>query len=77
MLTKSFTLLFYLKKRSNYVKGKLPIYMRLTVDGKRIEVTTKRECEPSKWNSSSGRVSASCRPYRSQSPKKYCKLPRI
>ncbi|MCF0059874.1 site-specific integrase [Dyadobacter chenwenxiniae] len=56
MLTKSFTLLFYLKKRSNYVKGKLPIYMRLTVDGKRIEVATKRECEPTKWNSAAGRV---------------------
>ena len=55
MLTKSFTLLFYLKKRSNYVKGKLPIYMRLTVDGKRIELTTKRECEPEKWNPMSGR----------------------
>lgn len=28
MLTKSFTLLFYLKKRNNNVKGELPIYMR-------------------------------------------------
>jgi hypothetical protein len=55
MLTKSFTLLYYLKKRNNYVKGKLPIYMRLTVEGKRIELTTKRECEPEKWNSASGR----------------------
>ncbi|TLU92010.1 phage integrase SAM-like domain and Arm DNA-binding domain-containing protein [Dyadobacter sediminis] len=55
MLTKSFTLLFYLKKRNNYVKGKLPIYMRLTVDSQRIEISTKRECEPEKWNSSAGR----------------------
>ncbi|NIJ53008.1 phage integrase SAM-like domain-containing protein [Dyadobacter arcticus] len=39
MLTKSLTLLFYPKKRSNYVKGKLPIYVRLMVDGKRIEIT--------------------------------------
>nr|WP_295921652.1 Arm DNA-binding domain-containing protein [uncultured Dyadobacter sp.] len=57
MLTKSSSLLFYLKKRSNYLKGKLPIYMRVTVDGKRIEVATKRECEPIKWNSAAGRVS--------------------
>jgi hypothetical protein len=41
MLTKSFTLLFYLKKRNNYLKGELPIYMRLTVDGQRIEISTK------------------------------------
>ena len=57
MLSKSFTLLFYLKKRSNYVKGKLPIYMRLTIDGKRIELAVKRECEPEKWNSVPGRKS--------------------
>jgi len=29
--------------------------MRLTVDGQRIEISTKRECEPEKWNSSAGR----------------------
>jgi len=55
MLTNSFTLLFYLKKRSNYNNGPLPIYMRLTIDGQRIEITTKRECDPEKWNSSTGR----------------------
>jgi len=55
MLSKSFTLLFYLKKRNNYVKGGLPIYMRLTIDGQRIEISTKRDCEPEKWNSIAGR----------------------
>ncbi|MCE7070880.1 Arm DNA-binding domain-containing protein [Dyadobacter sp. CY327] len=29
--------------------------MRLTVDGQRTEISTKRECEPAKWNSSAGR----------------------
>jgi hypothetical protein len=38
------------------MKGKLPIYLRVTVDGKRMEIATKRECEPTKWNSSAGRV---------------------
>lgn len=65
MLTKSFTLLFYLKKRSDYLKGKLPIYMRLTVDGKRVEIATKRECEPAKWNSSAGRISGNKEEVRS------------
>lgn len=55
MLSKTFTLLFYLKKRDNYLGGKLPIYMRFTIDGQRVEMATKRECEPDKWNSSSGR----------------------
>jgi site-specific recombinase XerD len=57
MLTKSFTMFYYLKKRNNYVKGNLPIYLRLTIDGKRVELATKRECEPEKWNSSAGRKS--------------------
>jgi hypothetical protein len=59
MLSKSFTMFYYLKKRSNSEQEKLPIYLRLTVDGKRIEVATKRDCEPSKWNSSSGRKNGS------------------
>lgn len=32
MLSKTFNVLFYLKKRSNYVEGKLPIYLRVIVD---------------------------------------------
>lgn len=57
MVSKTFGLGFYLKKRSNYEKGALPIYMRITVDGERAEVSTKRYCEdPTKWNSSSGRI---------------------
>lgn len=55
MLTKTFTLLFYLKKRSNYVTGKLPIYLRITVNGQRFELATKRYCDPEKWNTASGR----------------------
>ncbi|GAA4430854.1 site-specific integrase [Ravibacter arvi] len=55
MLTNSFSVLFYLKKRSNYVTGPLPIYLRVTLDGGRFELATKRVCEPEKWNSTSGR----------------------
>ena len=55
MLSKTFTLFFYLKKPKNYESGKVPIYMRFTVDGRRIEIATKRECEPGKWKSSAGR----------------------
>jgi hypothetical protein len=46
----NFSLLFYLKKQKNYVKGAVPVYMRVTVNGKRVEVTTGRECEPQRWN---------------------------
>ncbi|MGG7662055.1 site-specific integrase [Dyadobacter sp. BHUBP1] len=55
MLVKSFTLLFYLKRRANYQAGELPIYMRITVDGDRFEMAIKRQCEPERWNAAAGR----------------------
>ncbi|MFD2287568.1 Arm DNA-binding domain-containing protein [Pedobacter petrophilus] len=51
----NFSLLFYLKKQKNYQAGAAPIYLRITVDGKRSEVTTGRSCDPSAWNVISGR----------------------
>ena len=52
----NFSMLFYLKKQKNYTSGFAPVYLRITVDGERAEVTTNRECEPEKWNSHSGRA---------------------
>lgn len=54
----NFSLLFYLKKPKNYEKGRIPIYLRITVDGQRAETTSGRECEPSQWNSMAGRFKA-------------------
>ncbi len=33
-----------------------PIYLRITVNGQRAEVTTGRECDPEKWINKSGRA---------------------
>lgn len=52
----NFSLLFYLKKQKNYAKGPAPVYMRITVAGKRAEVTASRECDPDKWNAHAGRA---------------------
>jgi integrase len=51
----NFGLLFYLKKPKNYQNGLVPIYLRITVNGKRAETSTGRECEPNLWNSTAGR----------------------
>ncbi|TXK21990.1 site-specific integrase [Pontibacter qinzhouensis] len=53
----NFNLLFYLKKPKNYQTGPVPVYLRITVAGKRAEVATGRECEPSRWNTAAGRAS--------------------
>lgn len=52
----NFSLLFYLKKPKNYNEGPVPVYLRITVNGKRAETTTSRTCEPSQWNSKAGRL---------------------
>jgi hypothetical protein len=41
------------KKNKN---GKAPVYMRITVDGKRTEITTKIYVDPERWNAAKGRV---------------------
>jgi len=51
-----FSVLFYLKRARNYQTGPVPVYMRITVNGKRSELTTGRECEPSQWIPSAGRM---------------------
>src|SRR5215203_6117417 len=56
MLSKRFSLLFYLKKAKNQVQGKQPIYLRITIDSGRMELSTQRECDPERWNSHAGRV---------------------
>ena len=51
----TFSLLFYLKRPKNYENGPMPIYLRITVNGKRAETTSGRECLPAHWNSKLGR----------------------
>jgi len=52
----NFSLLFYLKRPKNYIDGTVPIYLRITVNGKRAEITTARSCDPLKWSSKTGRL---------------------
>jgi site-specific recombinase XerD len=51
----TFSLLFYLKRPKNHEKGPIPIYLRITVNGKRAETTSGRECLPANWNNKLGR----------------------
>jgi len=56
-MSKTFSLLFYVKSsKKNEATGKAPIYCRITVDGKRNEISIKRNIEPERWNSEKGYV---------------------
>jgi site-specific recombinase XerD len=52
----NFHLLFYLRKQKNFKGGPMAIYMRITVSGKRADMSAGRECDPAKWNSQAGRA---------------------
>lgn len=54
MLT-NFQALFYLKKPKNYSSGSMPIYLRISVNGKRTEISVGKTCSPTSWNSHSCR----------------------
>lgn len=45
------TLHFYAKSTKSNSAGQFPIYVRLTVNGKRLEFSSKKFVEPSKWSS--------------------------
>jgi hypothetical protein len=49
-MNKTLKVLFFLRTRTSYVSGPAPIYMRLTVEGDRIEMATQREVDPDKWD---------------------------
>ena len=43
-------------RKSRSKDSKVPIYLRITVDGRRAEISTKEYVEPAKWNSTKGRI---------------------
>jgi len=49
-----FSFLFFLKRRGRYVGRDLPVYLRITVDGKRADLAIQRKYEPEKWNIKKG-----------------------
>jgi hypothetical protein len=56
MISKRFSLLFFLKKSKNCSANEASIYLRITIDQQRAEISTKRFCDPKRWNSHTGRV---------------------
>ncbi len=53
------SILFYGKKRSGKPTSLLPIYLRVTIEGQRFEVTANRFVDPAKWSSAAGKVKGS------------------
>ena len=54
-MNKTFGLLFFLKKSKVDAMGNSPIYLRITIEGKRVEISAKRSILASKWNAQAHR----------------------
>src|SRR5690606_34412242 len=52
----SFSQLFYLKGKHIVKDVKVPIYLRLTVNGQRSELSVSRKVNPEKWNARTGKM---------------------
>ena len=52
-------ILFYLKHAKALANGEVPIYLRITVDGKRAEHSIQRYIHPDNWNGKGGRATKS------------------
>ena len=55
----TFNLLFALKKAKILANGTAPIYLRINIEGDRLEFTTKRYINPSRWNASAQKMAGS------------------
>lgn len=55
-MSHSFSQLFYLKGKHFEKDVKVPIYLRLTVNGQRSELSISRKVDPEKWNTRTGKM---------------------
>jgi hypothetical protein len=58
-MNNSLGLLFYVKRSKMTEEGTAPVYLRITIDGKRIEVSSKRYVNPDKCNANGQKLGGS------------------
>lgn len=54
--TTTFGILFHTRESKIRKDNKVPIYLRITIDGKRTEFSIKRFIDPDRWNNSAGKA---------------------
>lgn len=60
----SFSLLFYIKRSKADKNNKANIYLRITVNGKRSELSIKRKVDVERWNSDAGKAAGTIQEVR-------------
>jgi len=64
-MNKTFGLLFYVKRSKMIGDGTVPVYLRVTIDGERIEISSKRYVNPDKWNANGQKLNGTGEEVRS------------
>ncbi len=59
------SILFYAKRAKASVNGLVPIYTRITINGRRIELSSNRFVEMSKWSTEAGKMKGNAEEARS------------
>lgn len=60
-MNSSFHIAFFIRKNRLDKRGQAPIFLRITVDGRRIDCSVSRKVAPANWDPSYGRVRESNR----------------
>ncbi len=60
----TFSVLAFTRASWSNTKGELLIYLRITVDGQRVEISTKQYVETYKWDNQRGRIKGNSEPAR-------------
>jgi len=58
-MNKNLGLLFYVKRSKMLANGTAPVYLRITVDGDRADISSKRYIDPKKWNATGQKLGGS------------------
>ena len=58
-LNNTFGVTFYLRRYKINLDGTIPIYLRITVNGKRLEISVKRTVIDKNWNAGKGMAKGS------------------
>ena len=55
---------FYVKEARKDSKGLAPIYLRITINGERVEISVNKKVNPESWDKSTERVASRTEPAR-------------